>query len=72
MSNVMGLMNRVGFPHVLWKPVIPRLVTGLFKYLPVSKRLNPGFHKSVSTAFTHEREEKLLLKIMELLEITKL
>lgn len=67
----MGLMDRLNFSHVRWKPVIPRLVTGCFKYLPVSKRLNPGFHKSVSIAFTHEREETILLKIMELLETTK-
>jgi len=51
--------------------MISRLLSGCFKYLPVSKMLNPGFQMSVSIAFTHEREEKSLLKIMELLEFTK-
>lgn len=65
-------MNSVSFPHTRWETIIPSLVTKCFKYLPVSKKLSPGFHKSVSIAFIHERKDKVLLKIMELLEIKKL
>lgn len=72
MSNAMGLMNSVSFPHMWRKTIIPSLVTKCFKYLPVSKKLSPGFHKFVSIAFIYERKDKVLLKIMELLEIKKL